>query len=43
MFLKRKTVAISETLKNVYLNDFIYNDNKNINDLGSLVSPQKNE
>ena len=41
VFLKRKTVAISETLKNVYLNDFIYNDNKNINDLGSLVSPQK--
>ena len=41
VFLKRKTVAISETLKNVYLNDVIYNDNKNINDLGSLVSPQK--
>jgi hypothetical protein len=28
VFLKLKTVAISETLKNVYLNDFIYNDNK---------------
>jgi hypothetical protein len=43
MFLKRKTFAVSETFKEVNLNDIFFSSNRNINVLGSLPSPQKIE
>lgn len=41
LFLKRKTFGVSETFKEVNLNDILYTDNRNINTFGFLASPQK--
>jgi len=41
IFLKRKTVAYTDTFKEVNLNDILFNENRNINVLGSLASPIK--